>query len=52
MPTFGVNVAIIQDGQVLLTQRRDFPVWCLPGGGVEDGESNVKRQTSNVKREM
>ena len=39
MPTFGVNVAIIQDGRVLLTQRRDFPVWCLPGGGVEDGES-------------
>ncbi len=35
----GVNVAIIEDGKVLLTKREDFGVWCLPGGGVDDGES-------------
>jgi 8-oxo-dGTP diphosphatase len=39
VPTLGVNVAIIQDGRILLTKRRDVPVWCLPGGGVEAGES-------------
>ena len=35
----GVCVAIIQDGCVLLTKRKDFEVWCLPGGGVDAGES-------------
>jgi 8-oxo-dGTP diphosphatase len=25
--------------QVLLIKRRDIPVWVLPGGGVEEGES-------------
>jgi len=35
----GANVAIIQDGRVLLTKRRDFAVWCLPGGCVDAGES-------------
>jgi len=36
----GVNAAIFNaQGQVLLTLREDFEVWCLPGGGVEGGES-------------
>jgi ADP-ribose pyrophosphatase YjhB (NUDIX family) len=39
MPILGVNIAIIQDQKVLLTLRRDFEVWCLPGGEVEDSES-------------
>lgn len=26
--------------QVLLVKRQDVPVWVLPGGGVEDGESS------------
>jgi ADP-ribose pyrophosphatase YjhB (NUDIX family) len=39
MPTIGAVVAIIQQGRILLTQREDFEVWCLPGGAVEDGES-------------
>lgn len=25
--------------QVLLVKRRDLPVWVLPGGGIDDGES-------------
>lgn len=25
--------------QILLLQRRDVPVWVLPGGGIEEGES-------------
>jgi len=34
-----VNIAIIHSGKVVLTKREDFEVWCLPGGGIEDGES-------------
>ncbi|MBN2549001.1 MAG: NUDIX domain-containing protein [Anaerolineales bacterium] len=37
--TLGVNVAIIDQGKILLTQREDFEVWCLPGGGIDPGES-------------
>ena len=35
----GVNIAIIQNGKILLTKREDFEVWCLPGGAVDEGES-------------
>ncbi|OGO35214.1 MAG: hypothetical protein A2W35_10940 [Chloroflexi bacterium RBG_16_57_11] len=40
MPTLGVNIAILDDrNRLLLTRREDFDMWCLPGGGVEVGES-------------
>ena len=39
MPNFGVGVAIFAGEKVLLTQREDFEIWCLPGGALEDGES-------------
>ena len=39
MPMLGVTVAIVDGGQVLLTRREDFEIWCLPGGAVDDGES-------------
>ncbi|MCP4543391.1 MAG: NUDIX domain-containing protein [Chloroflexi bacterium] len=51
MPTFGVNVAIIQDGQILLTQRSDLPVWCLPGGAVDDGESLAQAAIREAREE-
>lgn len=35
----GVNVAIFKDEQILLTKRKDFEVWCLPGGHVDAGET-------------
>ena len=35
----GVCVAIIEDEQILLTKRKDFEVWCLPGGHVDAGET-------------
>lgn len=39
MPTIGAVVVVIEHGRILLTQRDDLEVWCLPGGAVEDGES-------------
>ena len=34
----GVNFAILKDGKVLFTQRRDFEAWCLPGIEGKAGE--------------
>ena len=52
MPILGVNVAIIQEGKVLLTKRRDFEVWCLPGGEVEDGESLAQAAVREAREEV
>ena len=35
----GVNTAVMNNNRVLLTKRKDFGVWCLPGGHVEAEES-------------
>jgi len=35
MTEIAVNVAVLQDNKILLTQRDDFETWILPGGGVE-----------------
>jgi len=51
MSNFGVIVAIIDDGKILLTKREDFEVWCLPGGGVEDGESLAQATVRETKEE-
>jgi len=52
MPILGVNIAIIQDGKVLLTKRRDFEVWCLPGGEVDNGETLVEAAKREVREEV
>ena len=39
------------DGRVLLTQREDYEVWCLPGGHVEDGEALAAAATREVREE-
>lgn len=51
MPTLAAIVAIIDNGKVLLTKREDFEVWCLPGGGVEDGESLAEAAVREAKEE-
>lgn len=38
MSDVGAAIAIIEDGQILLTKREDFEVWCLPGGHTDPGE--------------
>lgn len=36
---------------VLLIKRRDVPVWVLPGGGIEEGESPEKAVIREIKEE-
>lgn len=52
MPT-QTACAVIRDGdgRVLLTQREDYEVWCLPGGHVEDGESLATAAKREVREE-
>lgn len=35
MGTLGVNVAVFHDGRILLTEREDYHVWCMPGGHID-----------------
>jgi 8-oxo-dGTP diphosphatase len=51
MATFGVSVAVIQNRQILLTQRSDFPIWVLPGGAVDDGESLAQAAIRETREE-
>jgi 8-oxo-dGTP pyrophosphatase MutT (NUDIX family) len=51
MSNLGVNVAVIQDGKILLTQREDFETWILPSGGVEEGESLAQAAIRETKEE-
>lgn len=34
-----VSAIVFRGNDVLLIKRRDIPVWVLPGGGIEPGES-------------
>lgn len=51
MPALTVNVVVIQEKQVLLTKRDDFEVWCLPSGGVEEGESAAQAAVRETREE-
>jgi ADP-ribose pyrophosphatase YjhB (NUDIX family) len=51
MPGIAVNVAVIHERKILLTKREDFEVWCLPSGGVEEGESLAEAAIRETKEE-
>lgn len=51
MAGIAATVAVIHEGRILLTKREDFEVWCLPGGGVEAGESLAQAAIREVKEE-
>ncbi len=46
-----VNVAVLDRDRILLMQREDFEVWCLPGGHVDDGESLAEAAVREVREE-
>lgn len=47
----GTSVAILKDNKILLTKREDFEVWCVPGGGVDEGESIPQAAIREAKEE-
>lgn len=51
MAGLAVNVAVIHEGKILLTQREDFETWVLPSGGVEEGESLAQAAIRETKEE-
>jgi 8-oxo-dGTP pyrophosphatase MutT (NUDIX family) len=51
MSGIAVNVAILHEGKILLTQREDFETWILPSGGVENGESLAQAAIREIKEE-
>lgn len=46
-----VNVAVLHENKILLTQREDFETWILPSGGVEEGESLAQAAIRETKEE-
>jgi 8-oxo-dGTP pyrophosphatase MutT (NUDIX family) len=48
----GCSAAILDEqGRILLTRRADNGLWCLPGGGMESGESAAEACEREVLEE-
>lgn len=54
MPISPAAIAIVHDKdlqKILLVKRRDVPVWVLPGGGIDSGETPEEAVIREVKEE-
>lgn len=52
MPTLASCAVVFDDqGRILLTQREDYEVWCLPGGHVEKNESLATAAIREIREE-
>lgn len=45
-----LGVVYLED-KIVLTRRRDIPVWVFPGGGIDDGETPEEAIIREVKEE-
>jgi len=48
---FGVHIAVIRDGAILLTQRDDVEAWVLPGGTIDPGETVAETAVREAREE-
>lgn len=44
-------IAFSDEGKILSVTRRNTDIWSLPGGKVDDGESNIEALIREVKEE-
>jgi ADP-ribose pyrophosphatase YjhB (NUDIX family) len=53
MSTIGVDITIFNQQQetILLTRRNDYPIWCLPGGGIDTGETIAQAALRETEEE-
>ena len=56
MPQTGVIFALVHDNKILMQQRdencKKFPLmWCIPGGGTEEGEDYETTLLREIKEE-
>ena len=52
MKTEGAFIILVDEkGQVLLAKRRDYPIWDLPGGRVEENETSIDGAIREVEEE-
>lgn len=47
-----VRAVIRKNNKLLLVQHRGYNTWCLPGGGVEDGESLKSALEREIREEL
>jgi len=50
-PQVGCDAVVVHDGAVLLVQRADDRLWCLPGGWVEVGETLAEATVRELREE-
>lgn len=46
-----IGIVFDNSGRVLLQKRRDVPIWSLPGGGIEKGESLEEATIREIEEE-
>ncbi len=51
MTGIAVNIAVIQNDRILLTQHEDFETWLLPSGSVEEDETVAQAAIREIKVE-
>jgi ADP-ribose pyrophosphatase YjhB (NUDIX family) len=50
-PLVGVDAMVVESGRVLLIQRSDNHLWCMPGGAVEVGETVAAAAERELREE-